>query len=364
LVLLLFVFSLFMAATIRPFADWLVARGVPKGAALLLLYGVGVGSFLLVLLLAGDLLLLELNNLANRSVVEYETLHRQWQEGAAWQQTAVAMLPPPFTVATAQDAELEEMLPAVLSVTRGLTVAIGGLLLVLALSLYWSVDQHRFERLWLSLLPARRRTYARDSWRDVETAVGSYLRGQAVQSVLVALFLGMGAGLSGLAYPLLLAFFGALAAFVPLFGGLVTAVLAFALGSLQSPLVGVGLAVYTLILFWGLEWFVEPRFWQRERHSYLLTILVIIPMVEVFGIWGLIVAPPLAAALEVLIAQAYQTYVAQRATAVQLDDLETRYQRLHQKIAQTENGEGTRELQNLSQRLAELLSDSRDMGIR
>lgn len=364
LVLLLFVLSLFMAATIRPFVDWLVARGVPPGAAQLLLYVSGIGTLLLLLLLMGDLLLLEVNSVANRSVVQYEKLHRLWQEGAAWQQTVVNVLPPPFTFVSAQDTELGKMLPAVMNVTRGLTTAIGGLLLVLVLSVYWSIDQHRFERLWLSLLPAKRRAYARDSWRAVETAVGSYLRGQAVQSVLVALFLGIGGAATGLVYPLLLATFGALAAFVPLFGGLVTAVVAFALGSLQSPWVGLGLAVYTLVLFLGLELFVEPRFWQRERHSYLLTILVIIPMFQVFGLWGLIVAPPLAAALEVLVGQTYQGYVAQRETAVQLDDLEARYQRLKEKLPPPENGTGTRELQNLSKRLADLLADSRKMQIR
>ena len=50
LVLLLFVFSLFVAAAIRPFVTTLVKRGVPPGVAQLLLYGIGLGSIMLVLL--------------------------------------------------------------------------------------------------------------------------------------------------------------------------------------------------------------------------------------------------------------------------------------------------------------------------
>jgi hypothetical protein len=42
------------------------------------------------------------------------------------------------------------------------------MLLLTALSLYWSLDQQRFERLCLSLLPAETRVYARDSWRELE----------------------------------------------------------------------------------------------------------------------------------------------------------------------------------------------------
>lgn len=359
MLLLLFVLSLFVAAAIRPYVDRLVARGMPKGLAQLLLYVVGIGGFLLLLLLVGDLLLLELNNAANQAVVRYESFHRQWQAGATWQQTAVAALPPPFSFADDPGTEIGHMLPTIVTLTQNLVGAIGGLLLLLVLSVYWSVDQHRFERLWLSLLPAKQRAFARDSWRDMETAVSSYLRNQFIKSFLLALFLGAGAVLAGVRFPLLFAFLGALAAFVPLFGGLMTAVAAFFLGSMESQWVGIGLAVYTLFLFWGLELFIEPRIWQRKRRSFLLTVLVIVPLFEAFGVWGLIVAPPLAAVLETLIGQTYQAYRTQRETAVQLVDLETRYQQIAQKVAQAENGQIPPELKNLTQRLAYLLSTSR-----
>lgn len=361
LILLLFLLSLFVAAAIRPFTKGLTARGLPQGAAQLLLYGVGIGVTLLVLLLGWDLLLLEMNSVANKAVIEYESLHRRWQAGAAWQQTAVSSLPAPFSVTTDPDAELEELLPAIVNFARATAGAIGGLGLLLVLSVYWSVDQHRFERLWLSLLPAKSRVYTRDSWRRIETAVGSYLRSQTFQSLFVALFLGVGATLTGLAFPLVLACVAALAAFIPLFGGLITAIFAFFLGALHSQWLGLGLAIYTLILFFGVELFIEPRIWPRERRNFFLTMLVIIPLFEAFWVWGLIIAPPLAAALEALIAQAYQAYIAQRETVVKLADLETRYQRLAQNIAQAQETEEERfppELQNLSERLAKLLSST------
>ncbi|HUM70935.1 MAG TPA: AI-2E family transporter, partial [Chloroflexota bacterium] len=233
-----------------------------------------------------------------------------------------------------------------------------GLLLLLALSVYWSVDQHRFERLWLSLLPVKRRAYARDSWREVETAVGGYLRSQAVQSLLAALFLAVGTAVIGFDFPLLLAVVGGLAAFVPLFGGLLTAVFALGLGSLESLSLGLGIAIYTLLVFMGLELLVEPRLWPRKRRSFLLTILVMLPLFETFGVWGLVVAPPMAAAVEAVVGQAYQAYIAQRDTAVQLEKLQLRHQQLAQKIAQPENDAAMLELHNLSQRLANLLVDS------
>lgn len=181
----------------RPFVDTFVAGGIPKGAAQLLFYVTGLGSFLLLLMLAGELILQEFNMLANRMVIEYETLCRQWQTEVGWQQTVVNSLLPPFTFTVAQETELGEMMPVVISITQGIATALGGGLLLLALSIYWSVDQNRFERLWLSLLPAKRRAYARASWNEVETAVGTYLRNQIVQSLLAFLFLTVGAVVIG-----------------------------------------------------------------------------------------------------------------------------------------------------------------------
>ncbi|MBX3057037.1 MAG: hypothetical protein KF770_11250 [Anaerolineae bacterium] len=104
---------------------------------------------------------------------------------------------------------------------------------------------------------------------------------------------------------------------------------------------------------------MEPRLWPRKRRSFLLTILVILPLFEAFGLWGLVVAPPLAAALEVVVGQLYQASITRVDTAVPLERLQTRYQQLAQKIAASENEAAMPELQNLSQRLAQLLEKTK-----
>lgn len=80
-----------------------------------------------------------------------------------------------------------------------------------------------------------------------------------------------------------------------------------------------------MVVFVELELIVEPRLWPRKRRGFLLTILVILPMVEAFGVWGLIMSPPVSAALVAVGGQAYQAYVNQRQTAVQWQELQTRY---------------------------------------
>jgi predicted PurR-regulated permease PerM len=351
-----FIASLFLAAMIRPLVGWLTDRGLSRGFAPLVLYAIGLAVFVVVALVLGDALLSELNAAANRAILQYETLYRLWDTGAGWQQTVAGVLPQPFSLSQTQEMSVGDLWPALMGFSRGLAGVMAGLLVLAALSIYWSADQYRFERLWLSLLPPQHRAYARDSWRAIETAVGGYLRSQAVQSVLAAVLIGGGAAVARLDFPLLLGLFAALAAFVPFFGGFLTALMAFAIGALESTGLGAGMAVYTLLVFLAIDVFVEPRLWSPKQRSFFLTVLLIIPFYETFGLLGLILTTPIAAALDVLIWQAYDLTVVNRRPAVALEDLEARYQRLAERVAAAEADDVTPELQSISRRLSRLLA--------
>lgn len=362
LVLFLFVMSLFAAATIRPFVDAIVARGIPRGTAQILLLIFGLVALVLIILLAGEFLLQELNLAANRVTVEYEALYQNWESGANWQQSLASALPEPFTFEVAQETDLDQMIPVMLNITRGLTSALGGAVLLLVFSVYWSIDQYRFERLWLSLLPVKYRAFARDSWRKMESAVGSYIRNQSAQSLMAFLILIICGLLTGFNYPLLLGFVGAVCAFIPLFGGLIAAVFTLVLGSIESTTVALSTAAVTLLVFIFLELIVEPRLWPRQRRNFLLTILVLLPLFEAFGFWGLLVAPPLAAAVEVIVSQTYQIYIDKTESDIELEDLLVRHEQLSNKISQTDNQKISPELQNLNQRLTKLLAESKQFS--
>ena len=70
-------------------------------------------------------------------------------------------------------------------------------MLSIFLSLYWTADRNRFERLWFSLLPAEQRIRTRLVWRKLESTVGAYLRSEIVQTVLAVLIFAVGYNLWG-----------------------------------------------------------------------------------------------------------------------------------------------------------------------
>jgi len=116
-----------------------------------------------------------------------------WLEGSSFQQALFARLPPPsklFEAVTGDQGQL--VLPAILGFTQGIGGGVSGVLVILFLSIYWSINQIHFERLWLSLLPSGQRKQARGIWRTVEPDIGAYIRGEVIQSLLAGLLIRPG----------------------------------------------------------------------------------------------------------------------------------------------------------------------------
>jgi len=87
--------------------------------------------------------------------------------GLGWAATAAEQ-----TLRSSDGQPGQLVLPAVLGFTQGLGGGFSAVLVILLLSLYWSINQIHFERLWLSLLPSGQRKQARGVWRTIEPDLG------------------------------------------------------------------------------------------------------------------------------------------------------------------------------------------------
>ena len=305
---LIFCMSLALAAAVRPAIEFFVERGFPVALAIAatylpLLAIVGLFVFLSVSKL-GD----EFKQMAGDSSRVYEQIDRHWRHGNWIEQEIARSLP------TNGENDLSQHNGWELKVARtlfGLTLSVAGIvfdvLLTIVMSIYWSLDRVHFERLWLSLLSASTRVPARRIWRTIETEVGRYLRSEFCQSLLAGVLLALGYGLIGAPYPVLLALVGAAAWLIPWVGALF-AVLALTLASLPSLITAIGwhpllvfgaATLYTCLILLLLEILVEPRLFDRRRYSAVLTAFVAISLAMVWGIFGLLVGPPLAVVLQV-----------------------------------------------------------------
>jgi putative permease len=324
--------SLALAAALRPLANRLVGRRFVVRAAWILLYLVVLGGFGFVLFLAGETALNEIQQLANTVSVQDAWTLPVWLEGSSFQQTVISRLPPPsklFEAFTGNQGQL--VLPALLGFTQGIGGVVSAVLVILLLSLYWSINQVHFERLWLSLLPSGQRKQARGVWRTIEPDLGAYIRSEVIQSLLAGLLLGLGYWLLGSPYPILLAMIGALAWLIPVVGAPLAAILPLALGLLTSVQLSLFTVLYTLIVLIALQAWIEPRLSKRKWNNPILTIVILLAMADAFGLFGMLVAPPLSVVCQIL----WSRLVIHRAVlgaAIQVSDLRERQARVWDSI--------------------------------
>ena len=332
-VLILLLLSLMLAAALRPSADYLTSRGLSVSLSWLLVY---LGLFLIIglsLFFLGGALLDELRQLSNYLVILYDFTYQRWDNStSAVAQAIIQRLPPPDQLPEVMAGPSGlSILRVVFGVGQNLAALVAALVIIIVLSLYWSTDRAHFERLWLSLLPAGKRVQARSIWQTTEASVGDYLRSELVQAALAIVLLGISYRLLGLDYPILAALLAGLAWLIPMAGFVFAAAIAFVAGLASTPDMQIAVAALaitaTVLAF--LEFVVEPRFFRRDKFSGLLIVLLVLMMVEAYGLIGFIVAPPLAVALQIVGSHIIRLMQQSPSATPQIDALEKRLDVVH-----------------------------------
>ena len=316
--------SLALAATVRPFVMDLAKRKLVMRLALIFLYIISLGGFGFLVFHVGRFVASDIQQVAQTLSVQGAWVLPPWLEGSSFERALVAWLPTPdklFEAVTGERGQL--VLPAVLSFTEGIGGIVSGVFLILLLSIYWSINQIHFERLWLSLLPSEQRKHARDIWRTIEPDLGAYIRSEIAQSLMAALLLGLGYWLLGSQYPVLMALIGALAWLIPVVGAPIAVVLPLLMGLLTSVQLSLFTILYTLVVLIALQVWVEPHLFKRKWDNPILTLIILLAMADAFGLLGILAAPPVSAVCQILWTLLVSNRLDSRA-AFQVSDLKER----------------------------------------
>lgn len=197
------------------------------------------------------------------------------------------------------------------------------------------------------------RARAREIWRNIETSLGGYLRSQLIQSVLALILLGIGYQVLGLKYPTALALIGTICWLIPWAGVLLAIILAALVGLAISPVLAGVTAALTMGVLSFLELVVEPRLFNRRRFSSLLVVIVVLVLADQFGLIGILIAPPLAAVVQIFASQLFRAKIPVTTTE-SVSVLQARLQSVQTSLAaQTEPL--TPEITNLVDRLTQLI---------
>jgi predicted PurR-regulated permease PerM len=292
--------SLMLAATMRPLFSRLAGRSLIQRLAWIFAYVILLGGFGYLLFLVFKTSTIEIQEFAKSVTVQDKWVLPLWS-GSSIQQAILASLPSPnflFQAIIGNEGEL--IGPALLGVAQGVGGLAAAIAIILILSIYWSFNQVHFERLWLSILPSDERKRARGVWRTIEPDIGSYIRGQLIQSLAAGLLLGLGYWLIGSPYAVMLALVGALLCLIPVVGAVLAILAPLLVGLFTSIQIGVSTALYALMVMIAIIIWLKPKLLNRRWDNPILTVIFLIALADTFGIFGIILAPPLSVVCQIL----------------------------------------------------------------
>ena len=248
-VLILVFVALVIAATLRPMVSALRHRGIPKALALLLIYlgilGVLAGLFVLVipaLVNQGGALVRGLPQVYTSLVASLEKNPNEVIR------TLPQRLPTGDQLASQLQAVSGAVLPGALGIGMGVLAFLAEMVSIVVLSIYLTLDQSRLERFWLSLAPAARRPELLAIWREIESRLGGYVRGELLLMTSIGVLASLGYLVIGLPYPLALGVLAGLLEFVPMVGPTLGAIPAIIVALSISPQAALLVVVYSIVI--------------------------------------------------------------------------------------------------------------------
>ena len=348
--------SLMLAATIKPLFARLVGKRLFVKIFWIFTYILAVVGLILVVIFTVQASASEIYTLAQKASDQDEWRLPLWL-GASLELTIRTWLPlPSVLLQTVIGPDGELVLPALIGFAQNIGAIVAAGAIILILSIYWSTSQVHFERLWLSLLPSDQRKRAREIWQTVELEIGAYIRGQGLLSLLIGICLGFGSWIFGSPSPALLGLIGGLASLIPVVGGILIIVPTFIIALITSAEIALSTGIYSMVVLVVFQIWIKPRLFNRRWDNPILTVILMIALADVFGIVGIIIAPPISAVSLIL----WNHLVIHRvvvSAAPQLSDLKERLAKITETINAMDEPQPPM-IQNSMARISTLIADA------
>ena len=174
-------------------------------------------------------------------------------------------------------------------------------LLVFVISIYWLIGSPRLNRFVLSLIPLERQARVTTVLGRIGHSMGGYVRGVAINAVIVSTLTYTGLLMIGLEYALVLALLAGFSEIIPVLGPAIAAVPAVGIGLLDSPTKAIIVLVFYILLQQFEGNVLMPRVMQEQTNiPPVLGLFALTAGAGLGGILGALIALPTAGAIRVL----------------------------------------------------------------
>ncbi|MDN4593342.1 AI-2E family transporter [Polycladomyces subterraneus] len=298
-----FLFAVVISYLLHPIVTMLSERGVPRSVAVLLIYTLFIASIVVVVMNLVPMFDQQLEEMAEH-LPQWNDQIRSWIDQYDHNKQVL-----PHSVQIGIERSLDRLEQSVADGIGNWLSGIGSTLnqvmialVVPFLAFYMLKDTQLIERSMLAFFPVRHHKNILRLFRDIDTALGNYIRGQLLVCLIVGVLAYVGYRWIGLPYPLLLASSVAVFNVVPYLGPFLGAIPAILVALAISKKMVVSVLLINLVIQMLEGNVISPQIVGRTLHLHpLLIIFALLAGGEVGGIWGMILAVPFFAVCKVIV---------------------------------------------------------------
>ncbi|WP_124727947.1 AI-2E family transporter [Staphylospora marina] len=299
-----FFVAMIISYLLNPVVNLLNQRGMSRSLAVLFIYTLFLVCIGVLIVNLVPLLGLQLNELAEHLPewnAKLQTMIREYNDHGK------ELLPP--SVQAGIDEALRKLESGISEQVERMMGGLGALLnqlltvlIIPFLAFYMMKDIKVIERSLVHLVPQNRRRGIIRLVREMDQALGNYIRGQLLVCGVVGLLAYIGYLIVGVPYALLLALMVAVFNVIPYLGPIFGAIPAVLVALTQSPGMVLGVLIVNLVVQMLEGNVISPQIVGRTLHMHpLFIIFALLVGGEIGGIWGLILAVPLFAIGKVVV---------------------------------------------------------------
>ena len=174
-------------------------------------------------------------------------------------------------------------------------------IVILAMAFYMAVKENGIKNFIISVTPEKHKQYAAHLTEKIKVKMGKWMQGQLILMIIIFALDFIGLTLLKIPYALALAIFAGLMEVIPYLGPIISAIPGVIIGFTISPLTG----FLAVLLYWLAQQFenyvVVPQVMKKAVGLNPITVIVAILIgIKLGGIFGAILAVPIAAAISVV----------------------------------------------------------------
>jgi len=303
-VLLLLFASFIIASALCPTVDWM-SKKLPRGLAVFIIYTIGL-IIIATVLVPFFAVLIEQTQEFIKQFPSYANELEKFTSHLKIISRNYGMLPNTLQMMSPASKLGENIVSQSINFTISFITGIVAAFTLAVLVLFLILDKEELKQGFLKFFPEEMRNKAESITSTISQRVGGYVRGQLILMLTVGLFTSIGLFLLKIKFALLLGLIAGVLEIIPIVGPILSAVPAVLIALTYSPITAIWVIIVYLVVQRIENSVLAPLILAKflELNPIIIVVSILIAA-STLGFAGVILAPPIAASVYVLVQELY-----------------------------------------------------------